>query len=478
MNILLLTLPTDASKAKERFFHCQTKKTIGFTSSNTIIESLPSFSLLYLSPLLKAAGHHVFYMEGNHFATLCDIIRVIQSCGIGIVGITSLGCTWGNTKIASRILKQNFPEIKIFVGGRYPSAAREMSLEEAPWLDGIIYGEGEYTLLEIVNRIQKSESLHGIRGSIIKESGKLLINPPREYIQDLDSLPFPDREIISQNNYIPPSATYKKLPHTYIYCSRGCTYNCIYCDTEKQLRVRSPRNIVDEIEFCKNNYFISDFTLLDNAFSVYENRAYEISEEILRRNLDILWSTELRVDRTDKKKLHIMKKSGCWKILYGIESGVQKHLDFLQKQITVEETQAAVDMAKQEGLEVMGSFMFGIPGETYRDGIQTLKFARRLNLDYASFSNITPFPNTVLAIKNSNLGRVIKNAAFDLSGVTFVPFSMSYGELKKLLRLSTITFYFRYRLIMSKIKRIHSFKDLLRFGRGFIRVLRRIITLL
>jgi len=476
MNILLLTVPSDNRQETERFIKQKRIRILKFISPEKIYENLPSFSLLYLAPLLKQKGHKVFYFEGHYFKTLQELVLIIQKKSIHIVGITSLICNWQNVKTTAKILKQLFPDIKIFAGGRFPSYAKEEGLKEASELDGIIYGEGECTFLEIVSKIERKEQLTGIKGSIVRENGRIVSNPPRPLIANLDGIPFPDRDLVCGKDYIPPSATYKKLPHTYIYCSRGCSYTCIYCDTEKLLRVRSPSNIVDEIEYCANKYSIKDFTLLDNAISVYRERINGICEEILRRKLNIVWSTELRVDAVSLDKLRLMKKAGCWKILYGIESGVQKNLDFLNKKISIDEIIRAVNLTKQAEIETLGSFIFGIPGETYEEGLKTIKFACELDLDYASFSNLTPFPNTMLAKRVSDWGNTVVEAPFDLSGITFVPYSMKYKQLKNLIKISTISFYFRYKYILKKVKKINTIHELLRLFRGLLRVAIRVFS--
>ena len=378
--------------------------------------------------------------------------------------------------IPARLLKQLFPRIKIFVGGRYPSAIKEKGLEEAPELDGVVYGEGEYTFSEIASRISRSETMKGVCGSIVRENGEIIINSPRPVIKDLDILPFPDRDMVCERDYIPPSGTYKELPHTYIYCSRGCPYGCIYCDTERDSRVRSPGNIVDEIEYCVKKYSVRDFTLLDNSLSVYRDRIIEICEEILRRGLDIVWSTEMRVDAVSPEQLRIMKKAGCWKILYGIESAVQRNLDFLNKNIDAGRIKEAVNIAKSEGIEVLGSFIIGIPGETYEDALKTIRLACDLDLDYASFSNLTPFPRTILSEKASEWGEIVSDGPFDLANVTFVPFSMTYKELKSLIRISTRSFYLRLGYILKRAKKIRTIGEFLRLTRGLVRVIMRIIS--
>jgi radical SAM superfamily enzyme YgiQ (UPF0313 family) len=237
---------------------------------------------------------------------------------------------------------------------------------------------------------------------VIYRAGERIIkNPERPLIDDLDSLPFPARELLGDSNkYIPPPATYRRKPVAVMMTSRGCNRRCIYCfqidkDRKSGIRYRGVENVLSEIEHCIQQGY-REIKFIDDTLAADYDRAMRLAREIKAKKLDFTWFASACVNQVDKPLLQAFKDAGCWAILFGAESGVQKNLNAIRKGTTLEQIRKAVRAAQEVGLRVNTPFLFGIPGETFEEGLQTIDFAIDLNPDMANFHAITPFPGTYL----------------------------------------------------------------------------------
>jgi len=305
-----------------------------------------------------------------------------------------------------------------------------------------------------------------VKGVVYREGGTIRKNPARELIDDLDSLPFPARELLGdKGRYIPPPATYRRKPVAVIITSRGCNRRCIYCfqmDKERQsgIRYRGVENVLKEIEHClKEGY--REIKFIDDTLAADRERALELTREIKRRELDFTWFASACVHQVDRELLRAFKEAGCWAILFGAESGVQKNLNALRKGITLEQTRIAVREAKAAGLRVFTPFLFGIPGETFEDGLKTIEFACELDPDVANFHCLTPFPGTELHDHVARYGVMSGDLTdFTYQGAAFVPHTMQRHEIAQLRQLAFRKFYSRPRFLLRRLLGLRSLQDL------------------
>ena len=241
--------------------------------------------------------------------------------------------------------------------------------------------------------MRRGAELEGVLGVAFRRGDEIVKNPPRPLIEDLDALPFPARELLhDQWSYRPPPGTYRRKPVTVLMTARGCDRNCLFCfqiDRKRRagvrgLRLRSVENVLAEIEHCLALGY-REIKFLDDTLAADYDRALQIALEIKRRRLDFTWFASACVNQVDARLLRAFKEAGCWAILLGAESGVQKNLNTLRKGATLDQIRAAVRAAKATGLRVSMPFLFGIPGETYEDGLKTIEFALELDPDLANF---------------------------------------------------------------------------------------------
>ena len=335
-------------------------------------------------------------------------------------------------------------------------------------IDAVVTGEGEITVVEMVNQLARGDSLHGIAGVIFKDKGEIVNNGLRPLIEDLDALPFPARELLGDTSrYIPPPATYRRQPVAVMITSRGCDRRCIFCfQMDKQrkagvrgIRFRSIENILSEIRLClKQGY--KEIKFLDDSLTADYDRLMTLTQAIKSQRLDFTWFASACVNQVDKPLLNAMREAGCWAILLGAESGVQKNLNTLRKGTTLGQIREAVDNAKQVGLKVSTPFVFGIPGETFEEGVKTIDFAIELDPDLANFHALTPFPGTYLYENRHKYGSVSRDLGdFSYQGAAFVPYTMSRGQIQELRQIAFRRFYSRPKFLARRLLQVRNWDD-------------------
>jgi len=323
------------------------------------------------------------------------IKRRLEEYQPDIVGLTSVTM---NYPIASDIIKHCKSvneDIITVIGGPHVTFCPVETLNEAPWIDIVVRGEGEQTMLDIVSG-KKLEDIDGIafRSDGIKLTGE------RRLIQDLDELPLPARHLF-------PLSRYHALDvHASIIAGRGCPFNCIFCVGSKmggrRARYRNPKLVVDDIEQALACGF-KEVNFEDDLLTLNHRHVYAICDEITARGLKFNWSVFSRADTVNLELLRRMKEAGCTWMLYGVESGNQQILDTAKKKITLEKIREGVRLGKEAGINVMASFIIGLPGETKETLKETDQFAQELGASYG-FNVLSPFPGTEVREKAEEYG--------------------------------------------------------------------------
>lgn len=469
LKIVLMTMPATWEQDQHDFMNVR-RFPFRWLRIKPLVNVVPSPSLLYLAPFLQQDGHEVHYLEGL-FYTLEKTVSRIEEIGPEIIGVTLTSLDWENSRWMLNHLKERFPGILIVAGGIHPTLWGEKCFQESDGIDVLVTGEGEHTMRELAAAAEAGTSFEGIRGLMFESGGRIIKTPPREKVLDIDSLPFPAHELVDIDAYIPSPTFYKSLPHANIIGARGCPYRCIFCHTDRQVRMRSAGNIVDEIEMLHRDHGVRDIAFWDDTFTLSRERALDFCREIVNRGIRVDWAVNARVDRIDRDLLVEMKRAGCWRVLYGIESGVQKNLDTLKKGTTLEQIRKAVTDTADVGIEAYGTFMFGIPGETFEEGLRTIDFACSIPLDYAVFVNLTPLPGTEVyddLVSGSITPAKFTENRFNFKNVSFVPEGMTEEQIRYLIQTGHRRFYLRPGIVWKKIRSVSSFFDLSKYIRGFL----------
>lgn len=423
---------------------------------------------LYVAACLQQAGHEVRFLNGA-FLHHSEILRQIKLYRPGFIGIYSTTFGWNKALKTANDIKAIDPTCFICVGGPFPIAVQRQCLTDGgERIDAVVTGEGEITVPEMVNRLAVGELLHGVEGVIFRNGNKIVENPIRALIEDLDALPFPARDLLGDaSRYVPPPATYRRAPVAVMMTSRGCNRRCIFCsqiDKDRKagtrgIRFRSIDNVLQEIALCLEQGY-KEIKFIDDTLAADYDRLMCLTQEIKARGLDFTWFASACVNQVDKPLLRAMKEAGCWAILLGAESGVQKNLNTLRKGITLDQTRMAVRAAKEAGLMVSTPFLFGIPGETFEEGLKTIDFAIELNPDLANFHALTAFPGTHLYEHLEQYGHVSGMLNdYTYQGASFVPYTMSREQIHELRQIAFRRFYSRPSFLVRRLLQIRTWKD-------------------
>ena len=374
-------------------------------------KSLP-LGLGYISAVLDKNNIKNKILNLSDTRTSINLLNpiLLQKFEPEIVGISTLTVSSIDAlKIAEMVKKFNQNIITI-VGGTHATFQPFQMLENS-FIDIVVLHEGEFTLLELINKLNSNDNLSSVRGIVYRDANdKIITTPKRHFIENLDILPFPkwnDMHPRFSNRY------YNEIP---IQTSRGCNYNCIYCSTTKmfgsKLRLRSIQNVADELEYQKQKLKLDSFNFVDDTFTAFPKRVFNLCDEVIRRKLDISWGCLTRVDMLSISLLKKMHKSGCEIVCVGIESGVQDILNKINKKITIQQIKEAVNDIKKSRIKAKGSFIIGYPWDTKETVTRTIDFVSRLNLDIVSINILTPFPGTDLYENLTNYGITIIDNRF------------------------------------------------------------------
>jgi radical SAM superfamily enzyme YgiQ (UPF0313 family) len=432
--------------------------------------------VLYVSAALLQHGHAVQFWDGA-LHTHEYLLKKIMVEEPEWVGVYSNMPIWNAARRLILDIKALRPGIYVSLGGPTAIGWRERCLAECPELDFVHTGEGETSAPALLESLSGNRPLKSVPGLIFRdEQGRIAINPDAPPIQDLDSLPFPARQLLEDVRvYRPIIGSYRQEPVFTIFSSRGCTHRCLFCfqpEKKRGVRFRSAKNVVDEIEESIVKWGAREFKFLDDLFTINHQRIYEMCEEIKRRRLKFPWFVSGRVDTVTQPLLAAMRKAGCYGILFGVESGVQKNLNMLRKDQTVEQIRKAVHCAKSVGMKVNTPFILGVPGETYEEGLETIRFAIELNADIANFHTLAPYPGTELydhVDRYGSMSQRVEDYTFEAAG--FVPYTMTREEILQLKQVAFKKFYTRPRYMLSQMMKARSRHEIRALWHGGVSLL-------
>ena len=361
----------------------------------------PPIGLYYLAAYLRENGVGVSILDAkslhiSHEETYKEIEREEPD----LVGVEVFTTQLRSARILCQEMRERFPEIRIVLGGPHIHSQYAEIIKE-DWVDFCVRGEGEITLLELVQAISNGGGYEKVRGICFKKGGEVVITPERPQIPNLDILPFPARDLTPVEIY-KEAMWLEEGNYTMASASRGCPYRCHYCEVPSfwpSRRYRSVDNILDELEQIAEDYDIRFVKYSDEIFCVHKKWLMEFCRKTMERGLQdvVKWACETTVNSITPEMLDAMKQAGCDSVFYGFEFGNQQILDDSNsKRQKIPVMHQAIDWTKQAGIKVYGNFMMGYPTETKEDVEMTIALARSTKLDHTSFSIVTPFPGTAL----------------------------------------------------------------------------------
>lgn len=443
----------------------------------------PPIGLASVAAALEKANYPVTILDANALRLQpADVVPLITDAQV--VGLTAVTPTISNAMSIARSLKQANPQLTIILGGAHATLLPDDTLARTPEIDIIVRGEGEETIIDLLQAIEAKKPLDNIPGINYRHNGKVINTANRPENVDMDSLPFLAYHLLPWQKYRPHPPHGRVLPFAAIVTSRGCPYHCAYCSKPifgNKFRAQSPERVLEEIIYIKDKFGIKEIAFYDDVFTLNKKRALEIADGMLSKGVNMQWTCETRVNLVDKELLRHIKQAGCYAIAYGIESASPEILKNISKDISLEQVEEAVRISREAGLETIGYFMIGSPGETPETISKTIQFAKKLKLDFAQFSVTTPFPGT-------ELYKLLKTGANNIPWESFVYSGddskmtpvleneqLTRDDLKAWTRRAYREFYLRPSYLWQRIRRITSWGELRVNLKGFVMLLRSII---
>jgi len=400
----------------------------------------PNLGIGYIAAVLENAGYKVQIIdslaEGLDEEATAQRVAASEAVAVGLTTTTDSRFRAIKT---IQLIKAKNPKIFIFVGGRHFHHTAESALKNVKEIDVVIRGEGELAVLELLDKHFEGGSIDAIKSVVCRKNGSIIINPLQPLIKNLDSLPFPAWHLFKLDRYNADLEGLRSgLRSIGVISSRGCPNLCIFCANASfwnTLRLRSPKNFVDEIEMLNKNYGYGAFNFWDDTMTMVSKHISSICDEIIKRKLDIIWYARARVNTVSKEILEKMKEAGCRVISYGVESGSPKILKSIKKNISIGQILKAYDLSLGLGFNTKAFFMESFPGETLKDIEMTNDLKIKLlmiGLKHFRPVYITDVNNCTLIYPGTEIETIAKNENllskdFDWNKQTSFPLNKKFG---------------------------------------------------
>ncbi len=352
--------------------------------------------LLSIAAYLESNGHQVFVHDCLGPLAPVGItrnVRIILEHHPDLVGFSVTTAGFFDAYDMAKKIKETTPQIKTLFGGVHISGVGSSLLEQFEKIDYLALGEGEVTLLELA----VGESLKKIDGLVWRDNGAVTVNAPRDKIPELDSLPFPAYDKLAgfPKGYRLPPFSYIRTPGTAISTSRGCVYECSYCDRsvfKKGFRSNSAEYTYDHLAFLRKRFGMRHVNIYDDLFTVNRKRVLALCEKLASKPLGMQFNCAVRIGHTDDALLEALRDAGCLMVSVGVESGDSDQLEKLKAGVTLDQVKETVQRIQTAGLRAKGLFMMGVVGDTEESIRRTSDFISELGLDDMNMSKFTPFP--------------------------------------------------------------------------------------
>jgi anaerobic magnesium-protoporphyrin IX monomethyl ester cyclase len=427
----------------------------------------PPTGLCYIAALLRKHGHAVSIVdaEAMHWDAEKTVAEVLDRAPI-IVGIACKSLWMPSAALVAAALNAKQPDLPIFAGGNHVTALPERTLEENPAILGAIIGEGENTFLELVEAFKKGHDWSSIAGLALRIEGKPVRTQPRARILDLDELPAPAFDLLPNltTHYRPPLNLVDKTPAFSLLTSRGCPSKCTFCDRSvfgNRVTGHSPEYMMEIIHNLHKQYGVCYLLFDDDNLLIRKDKLFRLLDLIEDSGLGIQFNCQSRVDTITEEVLTRLKRAGCRRVLFGIESGSPDILKAMHKRISTEQIIRAVKMTQSAGLMALGYFILGYPGETKETLEDTVKLIRESTFDDVAVFFFTPLPGSEvysLVANNPQLGFYQEDWAKgnSLEHVVYIPAGLNEQILKQYMDKCYSACYLRPRQITGLLRRCPS----------------------
>jgi len=439
----------------------------------------PPLGILYIAAYVEEqTSHEVAVIDAQVDELSYEALsKRISDFAPDVVGISAMTlCLFDVIKVIETV-RQVAPKAKVVLGGPHVHLYPDETIK-LKGVDYLILGEGEVSFVKLLEAFEDKVRFSEVKGLVYREDGKIKKTGMSELVADLDVFPHPARHLVPYEKYT--SILSELNPITTMFTSRGCPYQCTFCDRPhlgKRFRARSARSVVDEFKKCKE-MGIKFILIYDDTFTVNKKRVMETCELLIKENVGLKFDIRARVDTMNTEMLIALKDAGCTGIHYGVESGTDRILGVLDKRISLELVKSVFKETMDMGMKTLGYFMIGCPTETRGEMDETIDFACRLKADYVHMTVLTPFPGTKIyemalsegVIKSDVWREFAANPSSD-----FVPpiYAGIYNreELMAILMQGYKKFYMRPGYIFHKLLELRSASQFKKYIRAGLKVI-------
>ncbi len=362
--------------------------------------SIPGFGMLVLAAVARREGYEVAIVDAKTCReSTAELTARILSFGPDVVGFSATTISVTNAARLAASLKEVHSEILTVVGGPHVSAVPERTLRAFSALDYGIIGEGEVSFFDFLSALRDGRDPSTAPGLVYRDDeGTVTANARGPYLADLDSLPLPAWDLVPDfpHRFQPSLLTYRRSPVATLVTSRGCPFSCVFCDRSTSGRLGRFHSTKAVIRHCRHlvDLGVRHIIFYDDLFTVKKKRVVELCEAFLAEGFDFTWSCNSHPNLLDLETMHLMHRAGCWQIAYGIESGSQKILDLVKREVSLPRMRETLRLTRQAGIHAKGYLMMGHPTETAETLEETAEFLRVVELDLCQVTKFTPYPGT------------------------------------------------------------------------------------
>lgn len=405
--------------------------------------------LMYISSALKRDGGHDVKILDARLKRLspAEIASAALEYKPDVVGISAMHADFQHCRDSSEAIKRVLPDAPIVLGGPFPSADPASALEDKNIAYAVI-GEGEATFTELVEKLGNGKDCDGVQGIAFMQDGGMRTTPTRDYINPLDSLPFPDWGNVDIPAYGAESRWSARATGLYmsLYTSRSCPFQCIYCHKifGKQYRAYSAQRILDEINILHDKYGINEFEVLDDTFNLQRERVMEFCDGIINNGFKPVLSfpSGMRADLLDEEIVKKLKAAGAVELVVAIETGSPRVMKLIKKSLDMEKAKDTIRIIARAGILCRGYFMLGFPTETPGEMMQTIRFASKTRLHLASFMIAKPVPGTELnRMVYGDAPQVFSEHSFQFYSYDLTASNLPVKTLKRIHTFAFMRFY-------------------------------------
>ncbi len=423
----------------------------------------PPITLATMGAVAKRHGCDARVVDGNvERWTLDELLEDLRQRRPELVVVNTGFPSIDSDLSVARAIKDLLPNTLVAAFGAYFTLLEREAMVTAPLLDAGIVGEPEGTFEELLLAVARGDAaLERIAGLLLHRDGDVLFTGPRPLLDDIDTLPFPDRSLLRNDRYRLP---HNNRPFTLVNTGRGCPYPCTFCIVKPYYGNRVRRHSLDyilrEIQECLDRYRIDEFLFWEEVFTLDHQFVLDFCRAVSERGLRIKWAATTRVTSVEEPVVRAMKDAGCYLLGLGVESASQEILDRAKKKQTVADVERAVAICKTVGLSTMGHCIFGLPGETPATAEQTVRFMTRLGLDYMQSYCAVPYPKTELGetAKKNGWIRAARWSEYDFGGDSIMDTgAISPEDVTAFRRRAFRRFYLRPGYLMRTAARSLSF---------------------